>query len=323
VNSRDQSDIYDLIKKYPGQLERGFRIAEIIHLPKLPKAVDQVVISAVSYNATIAEMVKNLYTEDILVPFQIHTGYGLPARITPQTLLVAISLCGQHPEVLSAVQVAYKAGLKVAVITTGGELEVFARERELPLILLDKSLPEYKPAPANGSWGAGLMIAILVHILIGIGLLPAKVRPQILTAAKDIENMYLPRLGRKIADLIADTNALIYSSEKYYGLANFMKSIINILGEMPCFANTLSGGLGTEIYGFSRKGFAKYFALILRDDTADKNIKWSTQQLEEKLSDAKLKNYVLDLPGQNQLEKTLATPMLIYWIAYSLIYPQK
>lgn len=316
----DQSEVYDLIKKYPNQFERGFRIAEVAHLPK---TVDQVVISAFSYNAAIAEIVKNLYLEDLAVPLQIHSGYGLPAQITPQTLLVAISLCGKRPEVLSAVQTAYAAGLKVVIITTGGELEVFARERELPLILLDKSLPEYQPAPANGSWGAGLMIAILVHILISVGLLPAKTRQEILTTAKGIENMYLPRLGRKIADLIADTTVLVYSSERYYGLANFMKNIINILGGMPCFANTFSGGLGTEIYGFSRKGFAKYFALILNDDTANKNVKWSTQQLEEKLSAAKIKNYVLDLPGQNQLEKTLATPMLIYWTAYGLLDKQK
>ncbi|MFH0912612.1 MAG: SIS domain-containing protein [Patescibacteria group bacterium] len=317
---QDQSDIYDLIKKYPDQFERGFRIAETV---RLPKAIDQVVISAFSYNAAIAETVKNLYARDLPVPLQIHSGYGLPAQITPQTLVVAISLCGQRPEVLSAVQMAYKAGLKLIIVTAGGELEVFARERGLPLILLDKNIPEYRPAPAGGSWGAGLMIAILVHILIGAGLFPAKTRQQILAATKGIENMYLPRLGRKIADLITDTNVLVYSSEKYYGLAIFMKNIINILGGMPCFANTFSGGLGTEIHGFSRKGFAKYFALILNDNAANKNIKFSAKQLEEKLSAAKIKNYILDLPGQNQLEKTLATPMLIYWIAYWLIYPQK
>ena len=315
----DQSDIYDLIKKYPQQFERGFRIAESI---QLPKNIDQVVIASFSYNAAIAEIVKNLFEADATVPIQVCHGYDLPARITPQTLVVAVSLCGRRPEVLSAMQTACKATAKMVAVTTGGELEVFAREHKLPLILIDKNLPEMRP-PADGKLSGGIIIAILIQILINSGVLNQKIRQYVLAAVVEIENMYLPKLGDKIAGLVGDTNLLIYSSEKYSGLAKLAKNLFNILIAMPCFESSLTEALGLDIYSFQRKGFAKYFALILQDKNETEPIQFSLQTLTDKLAEVKLKSYILDLPGSNQLTKTLTAVMLFYWVIYALLDKQK
>jgi len=297
----DQSDIYDLIKKYPQQFERGFRVAESI---QLPKNIDRVVIAAFSYNAAIAEIIKNLFGTDATAPIQVCHGYDLPARITPQTLVVAISLCGKRAEVLSAMQMAYKAHAQVVAVTTGGKLEVFAREHKLPLILIDKNLIEMRP-PADGKLSGGIIIAILIQILINAGVLSQKARQYVLASVTEIENMYLPKLGDKIAGLVGDTNLLIYSSEKYSGLAKLAKILFNILIAMPCFESSLTEALGSDIYSFQRKGFAKYFALILQDKNEAEPIQFSLQMLADKSAEVKLKSYILDLPGSNQLTKTL------------------
>jgi hypothetical protein len=289
---------------------------------QLPKDIDQIVIAAISYNAATAQIVKNLFAEEISIPIHIHSGYGLPLRITPKTLVIAISICGKRPEVLSAVKMAYAANARVVAITTGKELEAFARERNLPLILIDKTLPEMNQL-TGGKMSAGIIIAILTQILINTGVLNPKARQRVLAAVTEIETMYLPKLGGKIAEMIAETNLLIYSSETYLGLASLAKALLNILEQMPCFVNTITEALNSEIYSFQRKGSAKYCALILQDAAESTTTQSSIQKLQEKLTATKLKSYILELPGSNQLTKTLAGIMLLYWVSYSLISQQK
>ncbi|MFA5967061.1 MAG: SIS domain-containing protein [Patescibacteria group bacterium] len=312
----NQSDIYDLIKKYPQQFERGFRMAESIQLSK-DKNIDQIIITAFSYNAATAEIVKNLFENDTTVPIRIHTGYGLPARITPKTLVIAISLCGKRPEVLSATKMASAAHAQVVAITTGGELEVFAREHNLPFVLIDKTISELR-APTNGKMNGGIMLAVLVQILINAGVLSSKARQNILAAVTEIENMYLPKLGHKVADLVADTHLLIYSSNTYIGLAHLFKSLLNIFATMPCFTGTIAEAMGNDVQGFPPKTSTKYFVLLFEDTTEPDFIQHSLIKLEEKIVATKLKYSTLELPGSNQLAKTLAAIMLLYWIIYGL-----
>lgn len=315
----EQSDIYDLIKKYPEQLEQGFRMAEFV---RLPKGIDQVVIVALSYNATIAEIAKNLFEMEASVPIRTHIGYGLPTGITPITLVVAISLCGERPEILSAAKAAYTAKAKLVVVTAGGELEVFAREHNSPLVLIDKNLPELKE-PVNRKLSGGIMLAVIIQILINAGVLPPEIRQNILTAIGEIESMYLPKLGEKVANLIADNHILIYSSNRYTGLATLLKALLNILVTLPGATNTIAAALGSDIYGFSHKGWAKHFILILEDTTESELEQKSLLKLEEKITHAKLAYSTLELPGSNQLTKTLAGIMLFYWAIHALLNKEK
>lgn len=312
----DQSDIYALINKYPQQFERGFRAAESI---QISKGVKEVIISATSYNAAIAQIIADLFKNELNAPITVHQGYDLPKPVSPDSLVIVISLCGKRPEMLSAAQAAYAQKAKIVAVTTGGELEVFARERNLPLVLIDKALSEFN-TPSTGRLAGGFMVAILTQILINAGVLSPKIRQQILAAGEAIEKMYLPKLGQKLAEMASDSTTLIYSSNRYNGLAQLIKSLLNILVQMPCFYNEIPAMLQSEIKGLERKGFAKYFTLILQDNTEDTRMKQTILTTQTQLTTMKIKNYALDLPGQNQLEKTLASIMLIYWMLYWMLY---
>lgn len=315
----DQSDIYALINKYPQQFAQGFRVAEPV---QIVKGIKEIIISATSYNAATAQIIINIFKNEAKAPIIVHQGYDLPKPVSSDSLVIVISLCGKRPEMLSAAQAAYAQKAKIVAVTTGGELEVFARERNLPLILIDKVLPEFS-APSTGKLAGGFMAAVLTQVLINAGVLSSKVRQQILAAGEAIEKMYLPKLGQKLADLAADSTALVYSSNRYAGLAQLIKSSLNILVQMPCFYNEIPAMLQSELKGLERKGFAKYFALILQDNTEDTRIQKSIIEIQKKLTAIKVKNYALELPGQNQLEKTLASIMLVYWMLYWLLSKQK
>ena len=76
-----------------------------------------------------------------MLNLSIHSDYGLPREPIERlhtALIVASSYSGETEETLDAAHRAVEAGLAVAVVTTGGALADFAREKSLPLILIPK-----------------------------------------------------------------------------------------------------------------------------------------------------------------------------------------
>ena len=308
---QDQSDIYDLIKKYPQQFERGFRLAEPV---RLSKNVKEIILCATSYNTPVAEIVADIFGREAHPPYFVHQGYDLPHATSSESLVIAISVCGKRPEVISAAHMAYSQKANLVIVTSGGELENFARERSLPLILIDKANPEFHFRMAGG-----IMFAIITQILINAGVLSPKTRQQILAAGQNIEKMYLTKQGSKLAEMIADTSVLVYAPNQYSGVAHFLKHLLNIFIPLPSWTNEIPAVRYSEIYSLQRKGLAKYFALILKDPSADARLQDDTKKLQEQFSDDKIKHYILELPGADYLEKSLAALMLFYWTIYALL----
>ncbi|MBU1092523.1 hypothetical protein KJ836_02555 [Patescibacteria group bacterium] len=312
----DMSDMYKLINEYPRQFERGFRMAEFL---QIPDDITEVVIIAVSYNAAVAMIIKNLFAHNFKVPVTIYPEEGWPRQIGPKTLCIAVSLCGHRVEVLSAVKTAYTANAKIVVVTTGSELEVFAKERNLPIVLMDKELPEWK-----FRMGQGLILSVIIQLLINARVLSIDVRQKILQAATAIEALYLPKLGQKLANDLTGLTVLIYSSFNYAGLARLVKALINILWQTPSFTGSFIDLQYLEVYGFTHgKGYTKQFLLFLQDKTDDELIQATIKKLEHQLSAGKAKQFTLDLPGANHIEKTLASIMLFYWTIYWLLNKSK
>ncbi|HCR42140.1 TPA: hypothetical protein DIV45_02120 [Patescibacteria group bacterium] len=307
----DMSDMYKLINEYPRQFERGFRAAEAI---SIPPDIKEVVIIAVSYNAAVVAIVQSLFGDEFKVPVILYSDMRSLQQLGPQTLCIAISLCGHRAEVVSAVQIAHASGAKIVVITTGGELEIFARERKLPLVLLDKQLSEWK-----FRMGHGIVLATIVQLLINARVLSATARQKILTAVTAIEKLYLPKLGQKLVDLLAGSTVLIYSSPYHTGLARLCKSLINILWQTPCFTGSFTDLQYLEIHGFGHKGYAKHLVLLLQDKNDDALTQTTIVNLATKLADNKIKYYILGLPGETRIEKTLAGIMLFYWTIYGAL----
>lgn len=313
-----QSDIYDLIKKYPKQFELGFRMAEHIQIGTSTQKFKEIIIATANYNADIAQSISDLFRKNIDIPITIHQGYDLPYAVGSDSLVIVVSLCGKKEEMLSAVRTAYVQKATIVAVTTGSELEVFIRDRALPLILIDKTLPEFSPL-TNGYMSGGCIVAILTQILINARILPASIRQQILATEEAIEKMYLPKLGQKIARIIGGNTLLIYSPIQYAGIAQLIKNLLNNLTQTPCFYNLLPALLHSEINSFRQKDATKYFALILNDNNSDIRAQKDILTLKNKLMALKISYYDLELPGANQLEKTLASIMLTYWTIYWLL----
>ncbi|HPN66957.1 MAG TPA: bifunctional phosphoglucose/phosphomannose isomerase [Candidatus Omnitrophota bacterium] len=75
------------------------------------------------------------------IPIYVSRDYTLPRFVGKDTLFLACSYSGDTEETLSSYAEAKEKGAKIIVITSGGKLEVLAKEDKVPVIYIPKGHP--------------------------------------------------------------------------------------------------------------------------------------------------------------------------------------
>ena len=158
------------------QLDTQNMIAEIDNLPdqlgyayqlglkhQLPDWQDfkQVVIAGMGGSAIGADLLASYCASLSLRPVSVHRDYSLPlfARGT-ETLVICSSHSGNTEETLDAFEAARKAGCRIVVVCTGGQLAKLAKENNIPLWTFDHA---GQPRAAVG-FSFGLLLAMFQRL---------------------------------------------------------------------------------------------------------------------------------------------------------------
>lgn len=315
MSKPDPSDMYSMIRGYPKQFEKGFRLAEHV---QLPSEIKNVVVAGMGGSALAPDVVFNFFQDQLAIPHTVHRSYGLPAGVSRGTLVIVISFSGNTAETISAFTAAMKRDAQVVVITSGGQLETQARERNIPLVRLEKESDNFQPRMSSG-----YIIAIVTQLLINAGILNVSARQRILSAAYALDKMYLPQLGKQIADLMKGHLPIIYTADEYWPVARIAKIKINENTKIPCFWNVLPEMNHNEMVGFTNPGKVKYFLLMLKDPESDSRINQRMDTLARTLKGRGIKSLIIEMPGETKFEKTLGSLMLADWVSYWLALEMK
>lgn len=115
------------------------------------KAVENIVVAGMGGSALGADVIKNLYKEELKVPFVLNRTYSLPAFVDEKTLVVLSSYSGNTEEVLACAKEAEAKGTQIVVLTAGGQLQKLAQEKNYPAFIIDpKNNPSGQPRMAVG-----------------------------------------------------------------------------------------------------------------------------------------------------------------------------
>lgn len=298
MTKADPSDIYSVITNYPKQFEKGFRLAETI---KLPDDISNIVIVSMGYDASAAMILVKLLEDIVSVPITIHQSDQPPYNISDTSLVLFIDSLVNTPEIMSVLKKIDTTKTNPVVITSDRELEIQAREKSIPFILIPKT-PKIT---------SGYIIAIITQLLINAGIAPKDTRQRILEAANSLDKLYLPQQGKKIADLVKKYTLLIYASAEYCSLASMAKNQINNMARTPCFWNKLPEINYNEILSLNNLRKNQYYALVFQSSEIP-------TPFTETLSELKILHRIIPMLGKNKLEKTFSSLMLIDWISYWL-----
>jgi glucose/mannose-6-phosphate isomerase len=159
----EETDINDIlldINLLPDQLEKAWAAGLDLPLPAMG-GVRQILIAGMGASAIGAALVI-AYAEPLgKVPMVVQCDYNLPAWASgAETLVIVISQSGETEEVLSVFEQAVRAGCRVLVITSGGQLSSIAEEFAAPIWLI----PQIRQPRGGVEISFGYLLALFYRL---------------------------------------------------------------------------------------------------------------------------------------------------------------
>ncbi len=139
----DKSNMLELIVNFPEQCARAYSIGCDFQVPQsyVGAGYRNIVFSGLGGSAIGADLLRSYLVDDIKIPIFVSRDYTLPKFVGRDTLFLACSYSGDTEETLSSYAEAKERGAKIIVITSGGKLEVLAKEDKVPVIYIPKGHP--------------------------------------------------------------------------------------------------------------------------------------------------------------------------------------
>lgn len=160
----DAEGMLEHIRRLPDQLEAAWRLGHSLPIPPWT-GIHQVVVCGMGGSAIGADLLAAYAAPLAPVPVVIWRNYGLPAFAAgPATLVVASSHSGNTEEVLAGFDEAVRRGVRLVVVSRGGELGRRAEAAGVPWWRFEHS---GQPRAAVG-FSFGLLLALLARL----GLIP-------------------------------------------------------------------------------------------------------------------------------------------------------
>jgi len=142
LGRRDPGGMFGRIAEFPRQIRSAWAISRELTLPEGHRSARAVAVLGMGGSAIAGDLVRSIYADRLRVPLVSVRDYALPAWVSSDTLVVAVSHSGGTEETISALSAALERRCPVAVITTGGPLGDVAARVDLPRLLYpDESMP--------------------------------------------------------------------------------------------------------------------------------------------------------------------------------------
>jgi len=148
------------IDNLPDQLGYAYQLGMKHELPHWT-GFKQVVIAGMGSSAIGADLLVSYCASLSPIPVSVRRDYDLPLYVSgAETLVICSSHSGNTEETISAFEAARKAGCRVVVVCSGGELANRAKENDIPLWTFDHAS---QPNAAVG-FSFGLLLAMFQRL---------------------------------------------------------------------------------------------------------------------------------------------------------------
>lgn len=229
IQKLDVSHLLGSVESLPDQIADAWRQTENITFPDSYLSVKNVVVSGMGGSALGSLIIKRLFKDELMLPFEVYTHYHLPGYVDSDSLVLLSSYSGNTEEILAAAKQGIKVGAKIAVITGGGELAKLADKHQWPTYLIDAQFnPSGEPRMAIGYEVIGQLAMFAKMGIINIS------GEQILFLVDRLREL-VKKLGPEVADNPAkmlayacfDKHLVFSAAEHLIGAAHVFNNQVN------------------------------------------------------------------------------------------------
>lgn len=313
VSDIDKSNMLDDVATFPEQIINAKDIVNSADLGSVYK-IDNIVISGMGASAISGDIVQVLLRDRIDIPVYVTRQYDLPKWVHKDTLVISQSYSGNTEETLSTFKHAHQKHCKIISISSGGKLEEFCNNREIPHIKIPSSI---QPRAATG-----YILFSSIYALKKIGVLTYDMESEIdetisiTKEFRDHNNKNVPEkdnFSKQLAKKILNTIPQVYGWNFYTPIAKRWCTQFNENSKLICRYDEVSECNHNDIVGWSMNPeVSKQFTCIFFRDHENESI-YMTKRLDfmKKLYDDVAGNVIeLSIPGKKHLAKMMYTMYL-------------
>jgi glucose/mannose-6-phosphate isomerase len=300
-----------LIENFTTQLQEALAIGKKSKYTFPEVTFGEVVVSGLGGSGIGASIVQEYVYDKLDVPFLVNKNYFIPKFVNARTLFIACSYSGNTEETLQAVESARKAKAVIVCVSSGGELSVFAKTNNYPLIEIPGGL---QPRAC-----LGYSLVQLLFILKKAKLLRTAFEKEIADAIvrinKDTKAMQKKALS--VASCLVDKQVAIYTTAGKEGLAVRFKQQLNENAKILGWSNVIPEMTHNEIVGWraANKDVAVIFCYHALD--FPKNLK-RLKVLKKIVKKYNPDVSEISIKGESYLEQAFYFIHLTDWVSFHL-----
>lgn len=205
------------INLFPEQIKDSFEKSLKLVLPNEYFQIKNIVACGMGGSRFPHYIIKELFKEEIKVPYIINDDYNLPGFVDGNTLVILSSYSGTTEEVLATGHKAYEKKAKIISISSGGELEEFTKKINAPGYFFD---PICNPS-GQPRIGFGYLIGGILGLLFNLQVLNYQ-KNEIISAVNNINI-------KKIKNDAEKTAKRILNKYPYYIVSEFLTGVGNAI----------------------------------------------------------------------------------------------
>lgn len=210
------------INFFPEQIKDSFEKSSMLDIPEEYKQVKNIVACGMGGSRFPHYIIKELFKEEINLPYLINDDYNLPGFVDDNTLVILSSYSGTTEEVLTVGKKAYAKKAKIIGISENGDLKLFLDEIKAPGYYFD---PVYNPS-GQPRIGFGYLVGGILGLLSNLKVLNFP-KNEIISAVGNIKIGEIEKDAEQMAKKILNKYPYYIVSEFLTGIGNSMANQTN------------------------------------------------------------------------------------------------
>jgi glucose/mannose-6-phosphate isomerase len=303
--------MFDLIDRFPLQLQEALSIGEKAVLNPSPVPISNVVISGLGGSGIGGKIVSQLVEKETSVPIIVNNKYFIPAFVGPNTLVIISSYSGNTEETIHCLEEAAKKNAKIVCITSGGTIAELAKEKNFDLI----TIPGGNPPRTSLGYSFTQIFFILHFFKLIDKTFKSKIASAISLLEREKQSIIVE--AKAIAAKLLDKMPVIYSVAATEAISIRLRQQLNENAKVLCWHHVFPELNHNELVGW-RQESENLAVIILRNKN---DFERNNTRIE--ISKDIFKKYtstVIELysKGDSNIENAIYLIHLGDWISYFL-----
>ena len=125
IEKYDRSRVLPFLRAFPEQCKDAISLGNKLNLKE--RGIEKIVCCGMGGSGVGGAIIKNLFKDELKVPFDSFNSYALPSYVDEKTLVLAVSYSGNTEETLACYKQAVKKKALVIAISSNGKLRKIAK----------------------------------------------------------------------------------------------------------------------------------------------------------------------------------------------------